>query len=112
MSEFVDYLHEVFAEFGKINARKMFGGYGVYRDGVMFGLVADDQLYLKVDDTIRKDFEAKDLDAFEYNKQGKPMKMSYYLAPEAIYDDPEVAAQWARKSWDIAWKNKQKKSRT
>ena len=111
MSEFVDYLHEVFAEFGKTNARKMFGGYGVYYDGLMFGLVASDQLYLKVDDTNREDFEALGLNPFEYNKQGKLMKMSYYLAPEVIYDDPDVAAQWAHKSWDIALKNARKKKK-
>ena len=108
MSEFVDYLHEVFAEIGEINVRKMFGGYGIYRDGVMFGLVADDQLYLKVDDTNREDFEALGLDAFEYNKQGKLMKMSYYLAPEVIYDETDVAAQWAHKSWEVALKSARK----
>ena len=111
MSEFVDYLHEVFAEFGEINVRKMFGGYGVYHENIMFGLIADDQLYLKVDDTNREDFKALGLDAFEYNKQGKLMKMSYYLAPEEIYDDPEVAARWAHKSWDIALKNARKKKK-
>ena len=112
MSEFVDYLHEVFAEFGETTARKMFAGYGIYRDGVMFGLVADDQLYLKVDNTNRKDFEALGLDAFEYNEQGKLMKMSYYLSPEDIYDDPKLAAQWAHKSWDIALKNARKKKKS
>ncbi len=50
MSEFVDYLKEVFEQFGQIRARKMFGGYGIYHDGVMFGLVADDTLYLKADE--------------------------------------------------------------
>jgi len=49
MSEFVEYLNEVFADFGVIRYRKMFGGYGIYHNDLMFGLVADDQLYLKTD---------------------------------------------------------------
>lgn len=49
MSEFITYLEEVFNHFGPIHTRKMFGGYGVYSRGTMFGLVADDMLYLKVD---------------------------------------------------------------
>jgi len=48
MSQFVEYLHEVFERFGPIRIRKMFGGYGVYHGGLMFGLVADDTLYLLV----------------------------------------------------------------
>ncbi|MBT5558857.1 MAG: TfoX/Sxy family protein [Proteobacteria bacterium] len=111
MSEFVEYLSEVFAEFGQTNVRHMFGGHGLYYDGIMFGLVADDQLYLKVDDTIRADYEALGLTAFEYNKNGKTMTMSYYHAPEEIYDDPEVAAAWAQKSWEIALKAQKKKKR-
>ena len=53
MSEFVEYLNEVFAEFGAIQSKKMFGGYGIYHDGVMFALVSDDTLYLKADETTR-----------------------------------------------------------
>ena len=110
MSQFVNYLAEVFAEFGQTNTRPMFGGHGLYYEGIMFGLVADDQLYLKVDTTIRQDFEDLGLAAFEYNKQGKVMTMSYYLAPEEIYDDPELAAEWARKSWGVALKAQKKKA--
>ena len=47
MDEFVNYLHEVFREFGPINARRMGCGYGVDHDGRMFGLVADGGWYFK-----------------------------------------------------------------
>jgi DNA transformation protein len=56
VSEFVDYLHEVFGRFGPIHVRRMFGGYGIYHDGIMFGLVADDTLYLKADASTAKHF--------------------------------------------------------
>ena len=106
MSEFVDYLHEVFESFGPISSRRMFGGYGIYHEGLMFGLVADDALYLKADKQARKHFEELDLHPFEYNKNGKVMKMSYYAAPEEVFDDPDVAHVWARRAYDAAVRNK------
>ena len=102
MGEFVEYLKEVFVHFGSIQARKMFGGYGIYHKGVMFGLVADDTLYLKADDETAKDFEEKGLEPFEYDKGDKVVKMSYYLAPDEILDDPTEAASWARRSYEVA----------
>ncbi|MCG8377876.1 MAG: TfoX/Sxy family protein, partial [Proteobacteria bacterium] len=85
MSEFVDFLHEVFADFGPVKPRKMFGGYGIYYEGIMIGLIADDMLYLKTDKTTEKKFIDKGLTPFEYDKGNKIVKMSYYPAPEEIY---------------------------
>lgn len=106
MTQFVDYLGEVFEQFGSVQARKMFGGHGLYHDGVMFGLVADETLYLKADETTAHFFEAKGLDQFEYGKGDKIVKMSYFLAPEEIYEDREEAAKWARRSFEVAFRTK------
>ncbi len=106
MSEYVAYLHEVFAHFGPIRSRKMFGGHGIYHQDLMFGLVADDELYLKTDAKNLAEFEALELEPFEYNKDGKIMKMSYRRAPEEIYDDPEIAARWAEIAYAAAVRNK------
>ncbi|MEC4675002.1 MAG: TfoX/Sxy family protein [Nitrospirota bacterium] len=108
MSEFVEFLKEVFIDFGEIHGRKMFGGYGIYHKGVMFGLVADDTLYLKVDTDSVKEFEAKGLGPFEYNNGKKVIKMSYSLAPEEILDDPQDAAIWARRAYKVALHSKTK----
>ena len=108
MTEFVDFLQEVFRNFGSVQARKMFSGYGLYRDGVMFGLVADETLYLKADKTIAHYFEAKGLAQFEYTRGDKVVKMSYYVAPEEIFDDPEEAAKWARLSFEVAFRSKKR----
>ncbi len=102
------FLHEVFQDFGSINSRKMFGGYGIYHDGVMIGLVSDDTLYLKVDKTTEKHFNEKGLTPFEYNKGDKKVQMSYFLAPEIIYDDPEEATFWARLAYQAALSSKSK----
>ena len=111
LSEFIDYLGEVFVEFGSSQARKMFGGYGLYFDGAMFALVADNTLYMKTNSALAAEYESRGLPAFEYSKGGKPIKMSYHLAPEEIYDDTEVAAHWAHRSWQIAFENQSKSRR-
>lgn len=102
MSEYIEYLGEVFEEFGPITTRKMFGGYGVYYNGLMFALVADDMLYLKTDEKNSDYFLKSGLSQFEYNKNGKIVKMSYYRAPDEIMDDRDLAAVWARRSYEAA----------
>lgn len=99
---FIEFLHEVFEAFGPIQAKRMFGGYGIYHDGLMFGLVVANQLYLKVDDENRSFFEAQQLGPFIYEMKGKPVELSYRLAPEAMLDERELAAVRARRSWDAA----------
>ena len=105
MTEFVNYLHEVFAEFGPIATKPMFGGYGVYHNELMIGLVANDVLYLKADIESAPIFEAEGLVRFIYDKKGKPTQMSYYTAPEAIFDDPELAKVWATRAYEAAVRN-------
>lgn len=102
MSEYTDYLQEVFEQFGPIRAKRMFGGYGIYHDDLMFALVTDDTLYLKADDDCRGAFEAVGASPFQYPKKGRMVTLSYYQAPEEILEDPEQAAVWARRSFEAA----------
>ena len=102
MNEFTAHLAELFEEFGPVTVRRMFGGHGIFRDGVMFGLVADDALYLKADDRNRAMFESCGLPRFEYAKQGKRITVSYYLAPGEAMDDPRTLAEWARPAFEAA----------
>lgn len=102
MNEFVEYLHEAFALFGPIDARRMFGGYGIYHQGLMFALVADDTLYLKADAGNAHHFEQQGLGKFEYMKENKVMRLSYYQAPPEVLEEREQAALWARRSYEAA----------
>jgi len=111
MSEYVEYLKEVFCEFGSVEPRRMFGGYGIFRKGLMFGLVADDVLYLKADEAIARHFTERELEQFSYEKQGKAFKMSYYMAPEDIFDDPEEAKVWADRSYAAAVRSSKPKKK-
>lgn len=112
MSEFVEYLTEVFEQFGPVQSRRMFGGYGIYHTGLMFGLVADDELYLKADEQTANYFEALGLHQFEYTKNEKTMKMSYYLAPGEIFDDPQTANTWAQRAHGAALRAKRPKKKS
>ena len=101
-NEFVTHLLDLMEPLGPVSARRMFGGYGIYLDRMMFALVADDSLYLKVDDDSRGEFEAAGLEPFRYTKKGKSYQMSYHAAPEDALEDAELLRDWARKAVDAA----------
>ena len=108
-SEFVDYVVEQLAPLGDVSARAMFGGFGIYCEGRMFALVAEDTLYLKVDDTNRSDFEREGLQPFCYDRTDKSVAvMSYYQPPAAAIDDRELLCAWARKGVEAATRAAQK----
>lgn len=102
MSDFVEYLHELFSDFGPIESKRMFGGHGVFHSGLMFGLIADDTLYLKVDDESLALFEDQNLGPFEYEKKGKLMQLSYYEAPPDCLENRDEATRWARIAYEAA----------
>lgn len=98
-----DTIQELFAEFGAVNMRRMFGGAGLYADGVMFGLILDGQIYLKTDAATAKTFEREGCASFEYGtKTGKRAIMSYWRLPDRLYDDPNELAEWARTALSVA----------
>jgi DNA transformation protein len=101
-SAFVTALDDVFREFGPIQAKRMFGGYGIYRDDLLFALVADDVLYLKTDEAMAAELARRDLKPFAYRKQGKRMQIAYYTAPAEIFDDPDEAKRWAKRAYAVA----------
>lgn len=109
-SEFVDYLLELLAPLGGVSAKTMFGGYGIYQDGLMFGLVANDVLYLKTDAGNRASFEVRRLPPFTYERTGKPaIVMSYHRAPEDALEESEELCRWAREASAAARRNASKK---
>ncbi len=95
-----------------VMARAMFGGYGLYIEGIMFALIAYETVYFKVDDVNRGDFEALDMSPFTYEGKGKPIKMSYYEIPPAIWQDLPALAHWVDQAHAAARRAKQGKSRS
>jgi DNA transformation protein and related proteins len=95
------FILEQLADVESLQARAMFGGIGLYADGVFFGIVAADTLYLKVDDSNRSRYEAAGMAAFKPYAD-KPMSMSYYQVPVNVLEDHDELAVWARASVRVA----------
>jgi len=113
-NEYRTFIQDQLENFGPVTVRSMFGGAGVFHDGIMFGLIADETLYFKIDDTTKGDFEAEGSEPFVYTKGGKSTAMSYWRVPERLYEDADSMTDWARNSFAVAYKadqSKKKKSR-
>ena len=110
-SSYADYVvHDVFSRLEGVTARAMFGGYGLYLNGAIFGIIADEVLYFKVDERSRGDYEAAASKPFSYEaKGGKWVAMSYWEVPSEILEDPDRVAEWARRSAKIFKKSKKAK---
>ncbi|MHC4537701.1 MAG: TfoX/Sxy family protein [Planctomycetota bacterium] len=105
--EFIDYVMDQLAAWADVSVRRMFGGAGLYCDGVMFGLIADDVAYLKVDDSNLEDFVKAGSSPFNpYPDKAKTTVMSYYEIPVDVLEDRDQLAIWAERSLVIAQKKK------
>jgi DNA transformation protein len=101
-AEYLDFIKEQLSGFGPVSVRRMFGGAGIFRDGLMFALIADETLYLKADAISQGEFETLSLPPFTYGTGGKRTIMSYWRAPEACLDDQNEMTEWARKAYAAA----------
>jgi DNA transformation protein len=106
-----DFIVELFAPFGRVTVRRLFGGAGLFAEGHMFGLVFDGAIFLKVDDASIPDFEREGSVPFVYTRAKSPGRvgrhsLSYWRLPERLYDDPEELVSWARRAFAIAERRK------
>ncbi len=108
-NELVAHVVELMQSMGPVTARRMFGGYGFFLDGLMFALMANDSLYLKADHETINDFRHRELEAFSYQKRGKAYSMSYYCAPEEALENAEDMMLWANKAYGAALRAAAKK---
>lgn len=107
--EFVTYVVDLMQSIGPVRAKGMFGGHGIFLEGLMFGLIADSVLYLKANKETENEFKARGLEAFTYNKKGEEFEMSYYQAPEEALEDVDEMNSWANKAYGAALKAASKK---
>ncbi|HEY2835849.1 MAG TPA: TfoX/Sxy family protein [Rhizomicrobium sp.] len=98
-----DRFDDLFAPFGKIAVRPMFGSEGLFRDGLMFGIVYEEKLYFKTSEESRQAFIAEGAGPLFYKfKTAEGILTSYYELPDRLYDDPEELAEWARAAFTVA----------
>ena len=101
-NEFVDYAVELMAGWATVSARKMFGGYGLYREGLMFALIADDELYFKTDAGNVAQFERAGSHPFTYVSTTRTVQMSYWSAPEASMESAAEMRDWCVSAYAAA----------
>ena len=94
------FIEELLAPIATITTRSMFGGVGIYGDGLFFALIANEQLYFKVDDTNRPDFEAAGMAPFAPFDDGRTM--AYWAVPADVLEDADALAIWTKKAMDVA----------
>ena len=96
-ADFIAWVIELAQPTSRVDARAMFGGHGLYADGIIFAIVIDDTLYLKVDDGNRAEFAALGQEPFVYTtKTGARTAMSYYRAPDEALENSGAMAHWLR----------------
>ena len=93
----VAHILDMLGDWGGISARRMFSGYGLFRQGVMFGLISRDTLYLRVDDRNRPEFIAAGSRVFRYSRNPtREIEIRGYMeCPPDILEDPEAMLRWA-----------------
>jgi DNA transformation protein len=105
-SPYVEALLDLLQPLGGVTARRMFGAYGIYKDGLMFGIVDGESFYLKADDENRAAFEEVGMMPFTFtDKNGKTMSLSYHEAPESAFSSPMRIKPWAMSAYQAAQRN-------
>jgi DNA transformation protein and related proteins len=100
--EFVAHVVECLRELGPVEARRMFGGWGLYHRDAFFALIVHDTLYLKTDEANRAEFDARALEPFTFEKGGETIVTSYRAAPEEALESARAMAQWAKSAYGAA----------
>ena len=100
---FQDYLADTLSPLGRIESKRVFGLHGIKAGGVLLGLVIDEQLYLRTDESTRASYVAEGSRPFTFAKQtGELIETSYYPLPDSVYDDHDTLLEWARRAQEAA----------
>ena len=101
-ARFVDHLLDQLEPLGRVKARRMFGGHGLYCEGQFFAIVDDDIVYFKTDAQTQAEYEARDSEPFTVEMRGKPVSMSYWRVPAEVLEDGELLIQFAGRACAVA----------
>jgi len=97
----VDRIETALTNLGPVTLRPMFGGWGVFLDGGMLGLVLGEALYLKTDERNRGEYVRAGLEPFVYTRMGEPVTLSFHRAPEPL-EDWDMLEPWLQGAYDAA----------
>ncbi|ABR60325.1 competence protein TfoX [Sinorhizobium medicae] len=99
-------IEEMFETLGPVKIRRMFGGKGIYVDGIILALEVNGEILLKGDAETAQAFEEAGARQWTYEGKGKRVKMPYWSTPEAAWDDPDDMARWVRLAYEAALRSK------
>lgn len=112
-TEFASFLREQLAPLGHVTTRRMFGKTGVFCEGVMLGMVTENLLYFRVDSQNRTSFkEAEACPSLSYVKNGCTIDLSFWGAPDRLFDEHAELIAWARAALAAAHRVAAKRDRT
>jgi DNA transformation protein len=96
-------IEEMFEGLGPISIRRMFGGKGIYHDGLIIAIDLRGEIMLKADSGSGPEFAAAGARQWSYEgKKGKPVLMPYWSVPESAFDDPDEMNKWTRLAYEAA----------
>ena len=98
----IEQMEELFSVVDGVSVRRMFGGLGIFREGLMIALVSNDILYMKADAETAPAYEAEGCGQWSYAAKSRVMPMPYWQLPERLYDEPEEFRTWALAAFDVA----------
>jgi DNA transformation protein len=99
---FLAHAVELMQGLGPVEAKRMFGGWGVFHEGLCFAIVMGETLYFKTDDTNRAEFDRRDLEPFTFEKRGERVVTGYRAAPEEAFESARVMTEWAKGAYGAA----------
>ena len=112
MKGYAEYIVDQLLHMGNITVKQMFGGFGIYKDGIIFGIIISSELYFKTNKESEKEFACLNSEPFSYNRGDKIIKMSYWKVPEEIIESRERLAEFAIKAHAVSSASRKTKLRT
>jgi DNA transformation protein and related proteins len=109
MSEYLDYIKDLLSPFEPLIIKRMFGGYGVYKNKLMIALIASNEIYFKADKKASEYFLSYESEPFTYDKKGKTISLSYWKLPPEVAEDKELLEKWLDLSYEAAKNSKKSK---
>ncbi len=104
-------LKELFKPFGAVAVKRMFGGAGVYAEGLCFAIEQDDEAFLKVDSLSQPEFAAVGSSPFVHVARGNPMATSFWRLPAIARSEPDELRRWASLGLEAARRAAEAKAR-
>ncbi len=108
-NEYLLYVLDLMQPHGPITSKALFGGHGIYYGPTIIGIIVENQLYFKMDDMTRADFEAYGSKPFIYEGKTKTVTMPYMQLPESVLENSDLLPEWIEKAYHVSLRHNRSK---